>query len=72
MEAAAEALAHPEERFLLHIDEINRADLAKVLGEAIYLFEPASPDRSVELPYDFGAPFGRTLKLPRTSTCSGR
>jgi 5-methylcytosine-specific restriction enzyme B len=26
-------------KFLLHIDEINRADLGRVLGEAIYLFE---------------------------------
>lgn len=64
MEAIADALAHPGDRFLLHIDEINRADLAKVLGEAIYLFEPASPDREVDLPYDFGPPIGRTLKLP--------
>jgi len=64
MEAAVEAQAHPNQRFLLHIDEINRADLAKVLGEAIYLFEPASPDRVVDLPYDFGAPIGHSLKLP--------
>lgn len=25
--------------YLLHIDEVNRADLSKILGEAIYLFE---------------------------------
>ena len=66
MEAAALALEHPDQRFLLHIDEINRADLAKakVLGEAIYLFEPNSPNREVDLPYDFGPPFQRSLKLP--------
>jgi len=33
MEAAAEALSDPENNYLLHIDEINRADLAKILGE---------------------------------------
>ena len=36
---------------LLVIDEINRADLGRVLGEAIYLFEPTSNDaRTVKLP----------------------
>src|SRR5438477_3465010 len=34
------AQAAREAPFLLVIDEVNRADLGKVLGEAIYLFEP--------------------------------
>jgi len=54
----------PEAPFLLHIDEINRADLAKTLGEAIYLFEPGEPDREVDLPYDFGGDIGTRLSLP--------
>lgn len=37
---------------VLFIDEINRGDLARLLGEAIYLFEPGEPDRSVELPHE--------------------
>ncbi|HEX5478564.1 MAG TPA: AAA family ATPase [Dehalococcoidia bacterium] len=77
MRAAAAAMSEPSRPYLLHIDEINRSDLAKVLGEAIYLLEPNDRDlssdgaaagttaRSVELPYDFGAPFGRTLRLPQ-------
>lgn len=64
MEAAAEAMKAPDRPYLLHIDEINRADLAKVLGEAIYLLEPGETGRSLQLPYDFGKPFGRTLALP--------
>ena len=34
------AKAAQDKPFLLVIDEINRADLGKILGEAIYLFEP--------------------------------
>ena len=62
MEAAAKA---QKIEYLLHIDEINRSDLAKVMGEAVFLFEP-KPDqkRVIELPYDFGAPFHRRLELP--------
>jgi 5-methylcytosine-specific restriction protein B len=40
MEAASAALRDPARNYLLHIDEINRSDLGKVLGEAIFLLEP--------------------------------
>ena len=65
MEAAARAYEDPTRNYLLHIDEINRADLGKILGEAIYLFEPdpESP-RELSLAYDFGKPFFRNLRLP--------
>lgn len=63
IEAALEARANPGNRYLLVIDEINRADLAKILGEAIYLFEPTQPDRKVRLQYDF-PDLGRELSLP--------
>jgi len=66
MEAAAEAFHDSNHNYLLHIDEINRADLAKILGEAIFLLEPmASSDRKIDLPYDFGEPFHRTFFLPK-------
>jgi len=63
---AAQAAAANDAPYLLHIDEINRADLAKILGEAIYLLEPDDLEsRTLELPYDFGPPFHTTLQLPR-------
>lgn len=65
MAAAAHALEDPSQSHLLHIDEINRADLGKILGEAIFLLEPTDSDRKIELPYDFGAPFHRTFFLPK-------
>ncbi len=64
MEAAVEA-AKNSKPYLLHIDEINRADLSKILGEAILLLEPrAKSPRTVQLQYDFGEPIGRKLSLP--------
>ena len=64
MEAAQAAAAQPDQPYMLFIDEINRADLAKVLGEAIYLLEPQEADRTLQLPYDFGEPFHTQLTLP--------
>lgn len=48
--------------FLLVIDEINRADLGKILGEAIYLFEPDEPGRTIELSHSVNG--SKTLTLP--------
>lgn len=62
MEAARAAEAS-EAPFLLVIDEVNRADLAKVLGEAIYLFEPGQHQRTVGLAHDFPG-VGKDLRLP--------
>jgi 5-methylcytosine-specific restriction enzyme B len=54
--------------FLLIIDEINRGDLGKVLGEAIYLFEPAevggSNARTVRLPHPIDGK--NELRLPES------
>ncbi len=40
-----------EGEHLLVLDEINRADLARVLGEAVVLFEVGESERSVRLPH---------------------
>jgi 5-methylcytosine-specific restriction protein B len=65
IEAAAIAAQNPTQKYLLHIDEINRADLGKVLGEAIYLFESDTDSPlEVTLAYDFGKPFFRKISLP--------
>ena len=60
--AARAAASEPSRNHLLVIDEINRADLSKVLGEAIYLFEPGK-ERSVRLPYQFEG-FAEDFTLP--------
>jgi 5-methylcytosine-specific restriction protein B len=64
MRAAQMAAADLSRPYLLVIDEINRADLAKVLGEAMHLLEPSDTNRQVELDYEFQEIGGRTLKLP--------
>lgn len=65
MLAARRAREDPGRPYLLHIDEINRADLAKVLGEAIFLLEARSEEpRRVRLPYSFEEIGGCAFDLP--------
>lgn len=65
MQAAKAAQALAPKPYLLHIDEINRADLSKVLGEAIMLLEYNEEEaREIKLPYNFGAPYHDKLALP--------
>jgi 5-methylcytosine-specific restriction protein B len=53
--------AAAEREHVLLVDEVNRADLAKVLGEAIVLFEPGER-RTVELAHEVPG-FGRAATL---------
>ena len=64
MRAAQYAAADLTKPYLFVIDEINRADLAKVLGEAMHLFEHGDPNRQVDLDYHFDEVNGRSLRLP--------
>lgn len=64
MEAARQAAKQGDRPYLLLIDEINRTDLAKVLGEAIFLLESQATGRKLQLAYDFGPPQGSSLELP--------
>ena len=51
------ALQFPDFTFLLIVDEINRADLARVLGECIYLLDRRCRHRRGSPGVDDGAPF---------------
>jgi 5-methylcytosine-specific restriction protein B len=54
--AAAKGRTH-----VLVIDEINRGDLSRVLGEAVFLFESGDGDRTIELPHEYEG--SRKLRL---------
>jgi 5-methylcytosine-specific restriction enzyme B len=63
---ARRAAADPEGRYLLVIDELNRANVAKVFGELYYLLEYR--DEAVTLQYSGerdGSPDGGGFRLPR-------
>lgn len=63
LEAVEAAKNNASQNYLLVIDEINRADLAKVLGEAIFCLEPYD-DREVRLNYEYEG-IGPKLSLPK-------
>ena len=64
IEAAVRA-ANPDRNYLLHIDEINRADLGQGprRSDLPVRTNPEAP-REITLAYDFGKPIFRTLHLP--------
>jgi 5-methylcytosine-specific restriction enzyme B len=63
LEAVEAANNNASQNYLLVIDEINRADLAKVLGETIFCLEPYE-DREVGLNYEYEG-IGPKLSLPK-------
>lgn len=52
----AEAAAHPQERFILIIDEINRGNVPRIFGELLTVLEKDKRGREVHLPLS-GRPF---------------
>ncbi len=63
LEAVEAANNNTSHNYLLVIDEINRADLAKVLGEAIFCLEPYD-NREVKLNYEYEG-IGPKLSIPK-------
>lgn len=64
-QAAAMAERYSQTPVILILDEINRADLARVLGELIYALERDRRGEPVAAQYGVGNPPDRTLRLPK-------
>lgn len=64
-QAASTAASNPDTPFILILDEINRADLARVLGELIYALERDRRGEPIAAQYGVGNPPDRTLRLPQ-------
>lgn len=65
LQAISAARANPSAEYLLGIDEINRADLAKALGEAIVLLEPRRDhSREVRLEHDYSEIGSSLVSMP--------
>lgn len=55
-ECAEQAARNPDQKFCLVIDEINRANLSEVLGEAMYCLEYRGPNVGIRLPQTLANP----------------
>lgn len=60
------AKEHPSELFVLVVDEINRANLPRVLGELLYALEYRGPEHTFRLPYS-----GRETYVPENIVVIG-
>lgn len=63
---AKDAAAHPDDPYVLIVDEINRADVPRVFGELMTVVEKARRGQSVILPTS-----GETLTIPQNVVILG-
>lgn len=66
LELVERAREYPDETFVLVIDEMNRANLPRALGELLYALEYRGPENPFQLPYS-----GREEYVPRNIVLIG-